>query len=36
MPKSASRSRIDAVVISTQHDEDVTNEKLRAEILKSM
>ena len=27
-------SRIDAVVISTQHDEDVTNEKLRAEIEK--
>ncbi len=25
-------SRIDAVVISTQHDEDVTNEQLRAEI----
>jgi S-adenosylmethionine synthetase len=26
-------SRVDAVVISTQHDEDVTNEKLRAEIM---
>jgi S-adenosylmethionine synthetase len=26
-------SRVDAVVISTQHDEDVTNEQLRAEIL---
>ena len=25
-------SRIDAVVISTQHDEDVTNEQLRAEV----
>ncbi len=29
-------SRIDAVVISTQHDEDVTNETLRAEILKNV
>ena len=27
-------TRIDAVVISTQHDEHVTNEQLRAEILK--
>jgi S-adenosylmethionine synthetase len=26
-------TRVDAVVISTQHDEDVTNEQLRAEIL---
>ncbi len=26
-------SRVDAVVISTQHDENVTNEKLRAEIM---
>ena len=26
-------SRVDAVVISTQHDEDVTNEQLRAEIM---
>src|SRR5580658_7870978 len=25
--------RVDAVVISTQHDEDVTNEKLRADIM---
>ena len=29
-------TRIDAVVISTQHDEDVTNDKLRAEILKNV
>jgi S-adenosylmethionine synthetase len=29
-------SRVDAVVISTQHDEDVTNETLRAEILKNV
>ena len=29
-------SRIDAVVISTQHDEDVTNETLRAEIEKNV
>ncbi len=29
-------SRIDAVVISTQHDEDVTNENLRAEIEKNV
>ncbi len=29
-------SRIDAVVISTQHDEDVTNEQLRAEIEKNV
>ena len=29
-------SRIDAVVISTQHDEDVTNETLRGEILKNV
>ena len=27
-------TRIDAVVISPQHDEDVTNEKLRADVLK--
>ena len=27
-------SRIDAVVISTQHDEDVTNEQLRADVMK--
>jgi S-adenosylmethionine synthetase len=26
-------TRIDAVVISTQHDEDVTNEKLRADVM---
>jgi S-adenosylmethionine synthetase len=26
--------RIDAVVISTQHDEDVTNEQLRADVMK--
>ena len=29
-------SRIDAVVISTQHDEDVTNEQLRSEIEKNV
>ncbi len=29
-------SRVDAVVISTQHDEDVTNEPLRAEIEKNV
>ena len=29
-------SRVDAVVISTQHDEDVTNETLRAEIEKNV
>ena len=29
-------SRIDAVVISTQHDEDVTNETLRADIEKNV
>lgn len=29
-------SRVDAVVISTQHDEDVTNETLRADILKNV
>ena len=29
-------SRIDAVVISTQHDEDVTNDQLRAEIEKNV
>ena len=28
--------RVDAVVISTQHDEDVTNEQLRAEIEKNV
>ncbi len=27
-------TRVDAVVISTQHDEDVTNEKLRADVMK--
>jgi S-adenosylmethionine synthetase len=27
-------TRIDAVVISTQHDEDVTNEQLRADVMK--
>jgi S-adenosylmethionine synthetase len=26
-------TRVDAVVISTQHDEDVTNEKLRADVM---
>ena len=29
-------SRVDAVVISTQHDENVTNDQLRAEILKNV
>ena len=29
-------TRVDAVVISTQHDEDVTNEQLRAEIEKNV
>lgn len=29
-------TRVDAVVISTQHDENVTNDKLRAEILKNV
>jgi len=29
-------TRVDAVVISTQHDEDVTNDKLRADILKNV
>jgi S-adenosylmethionine synthetase len=29
-------ARIDAVVISTQHDEDVTNDQLRAEIMKNV
>ncbi len=29
-------TRVDAVVISTQHDENVTNEQLRAEILKNV
>jgi S-adenosylmethionine synthetase len=29
-------TRVDAVVISTQHDEDVTNDQLRAEILKNV
>ncbi len=29
-------ARVDAVVISTQHDEDVTNEQLRAEIEKNV
>ena len=29
-------SRVDAVVISTQHDENVTNEQLRAEIMKNV
>ena len=29
-------TRVDAVVISTQHDENVTNEKLRGDILKNV
>ena len=29
-------TRVDAVVISTQHDENVTNDQLRAEILKNV
>ena len=29
-------SRVDAVVISTQHDEEVSNEQLRAEIMKNV